>query len=443
MAGFFHRDLQHQNTLTMATSFDSLSYPTVVIIGGGFAGLRLAKHLNNKKFKVYLLDKNNYHTFQPLLYQVATGGLGSDAIAYPFRKMIGPMPNVSFRMAAVQSIDDENSRVITDVGNFAYDYLVLATGAVTNFFGNASIKQWSMPIKTIPQSLDIRSELLQEFEKAMAATTIADKQRILNFTIVGAGPTGVELAGAMAEIKKTVLPNDYPELDPNLMSIHLVEAGSRVLAAMSESASEAAAKFLQEMGVHVILNTAVQEFDGHTLKLSNGSTTSTETVLWSAGVMGNVVEGAKNAQVVRSRYKVNTHNQVEGYQNIFAVGDVAYMETKDYPKGHPQVAPVAMQQADLLAKNLHNITQKKALKPFIYFDKGSMATIGRHKAVVDLPYFKFKGWFAWYVWMFVHLLMLIGFRNRFVVLLNWIWSYFSFQRAIRLIIRPYKKEPVQ
>ena len=426
----------------MATSFDSLPYPTVVIIGGGFAGLRLAKHLNKKKFKVFLIDKNNYHTFQPLLYQVATGGLGSDAIAYPFRKMIGPMPNVSFRMAHVQRIDDAAQEVVTDIGNFKYDYLVVATGAVTNFFGNPTMEHWSMPIKTIPQSLDIRSDLLQEFEKAMAAPTIADKQRILNFVIVGAGPTGVELAGAMAEIKKTVLPSDYRELDPNLMTVHLVEAGSRVLSAMSKTSSETAARFLQNMGVNVLLNTAVQEYDGQVLKLSNGSTLSTETVIWSAGVMGNVVDGASKAQVVRSRYRVNQYNQIEGYNNIFAIGDVAYMETEDFPKGHPQMAPVAMQQADLLAKNLSLLQASKPLKPFKYFDKGSMATIGRYKAVVDLPYYKFKGWFAWYVWMLVHLIMLIGFRNRFVVLLNWMWSYFSYQRAIRLIIRPYKKEPM-
>lgn len=425
----------------MATSFDDLSYPKVVIIGGGFAGLRLAKHLNKQKFKVYLLDKNNYHTFQPLLYQVATGGLGSDAIAYPFRKMIGKMRNVSFRMASVEQIDDANNEVITDVGNFKYDHLVIATGAVTNFFGNDTIEHWSMPLKSIPQSLDIRSDLLQEFEKAMAATTIADKQRILNFVIVGAGPTGVELAGAMAEIKKTVLPNDYKEIDPSLMTINLVEASPRVLATMSKNASEGAAKFLQQMGVNVLVNTAVQEFDGFTMKLSNGSTMSTETAIWSAGVKGNIVDGAEKAETVRSRYKVNRHNQVAGYENIFAIGDVAYMETEAYPKGHPQVAQVAMQQATVLSKNLKSITKKTALKNFEYNDKGSMATIGRHKAVVDLPYYKFKGWFAWYIWMFIHLIMLVGFRNRFVVFLNWMWSYFTYQRAIRLIIRPYKKEP--
>lgn len=427
----------------MATSFDDLPYPTVVIIGGGFAGLRLAKHLNKQKFKVYLLDKNNYHTFQPLLYQVATGGLGSDAIAYPFRKMLGPMRNVTFRMANVERIDEANNEVITDAGNFKYDYLVIASGAVTNFFGNNTIEYWSMPLKSIPQSLDIRSDLLQEFEKAMSATTTADKQRILNFVIVGAGPTGVELAGAMAEIKKTVLPKDYKEIEPGLMTIHLVEAGPRVLSTMSKNASESAAKFLQNMGVSVLVNTAVEEYDGKILKLSNGSTMSTETVIWSAGVKGNIVDGVEKAEQIRSRYKVNRYNQIEGYDNVFAIGDVAYMETEKFPKGHPQVAQAAMQQASLLAKNLKNINANKELSPFTYNDKGSMATIGRHKAVVDLPYFKFKGWFAWYVWMFIHLIMLVGFRNRFVVFINWMWSYFTFQRAIRLIIRPYKKEPLQ
>lgn len=424
-----------------STSFNKLTYPKVVIIGGGFAGLRLAKLLSKKKYKVFLLDKNNYHTFQPLLYQVATGGLGSDAIAYPFRKVIGPLPNVAFRMAEVGRIDAANNKVVTNIGDFEYDYLVVATGATTNFFNNNSIEHWSMPLKSIPESLDVRSELLQEFEKAMAATSITDKQRILNFVIVGAGPTGVELSGAMAEIKTNVLPNDYSELDPNLMTIHLIEAGPRVLSAMSEKSSEAAAKFLRNMGVHVLVNTAVQEYDGQTLKLSNGTTMNTETVIWSAGVKGKLIDGLNDTSVERGRYKVDAYNKINGYQNIFAIGDNALMITADTPKGHPMMAPVAMQQAALLADNLVNMSKNKPLKPFKYFDKGSMATIGRNKAVVDLPFFKFKGWFAWYVWMFVHLIMLIGFRNRFVVLLNWVWSYFSYQRAIRLIIRPFKKEP--
>ncbi len=424
----------------MTLAFNELPYPTVVIIGGGFAGLRLAKQLNKSKYKVFLLDKHNYHTFQPLLYQVATGGLGSDAIAYPYRKMIGPMPNVAFRMAEVQQVDAKNNTVITNVGNFSYDYLVIATGATTNFFGNQSIEHWSMPLKSIPESLDIRSDLLQEFEKAMAAPTIADKQRILNFVIVGAGPTGVELAGAMAEIKTNVLPYDYTELDPNLMSIHLIEAGSRVLAAMSQSASDAASKFLRNMGVHVLVNTAVQEYDGQVLKLSNGTTMNTETVIWSAGVKGKLIDGLDSDAIERGRYKVDTFNKVAGYDNVFAIGDVAAMATEDYPKGHPMVAPVAMQQAANLAANLNGLSKSKPFKPFKYYDKGSMATIGRNKAVVDLPFIKFKGWFAWYVWMLVHLLMLVGYRNRFVVLLNWVWSYFSYQRAIRLIIRPYKKD---
>lgn len=424
----------------MTLAFNELPYPTVVIIGGGFAGLRLAKQLNKSKYKVFLLDKHNYHTFQPLLYQVATGGLGSDAIAYPYRKMIGPMPNVAFRMAEVQQVDAQNNTVITNVGNFSYDYLVIATGATTNFFGNQSIEHWSMPLKSIPESLDIRSDLLQEFEKAMAAPTIADKQRILNFVIVGAGPTGVELAGAMAEIKTNVLPYDYTELDPNLMSIHLIEAGPRVLAAMSQNASDAAAKFLRNMGVHVLVNTAVQEYDGQVLKLSNGTTMNTETVIWSAGVKGKLIDGLDAGAVERGRYKVDTFNKVNGYDNVFAIGDVAAMYTEEYPKGHPMVAPVAMQQAANLAANLNSLSKNKTFTPFKYYDKGSMATIGRNKAVVDLPFIKFKGWFAWYVWMLVHLLMLVGYRNRFVVLLNWVWSYFSYQRAIRLIIRPYKKD---
>lgn len=424
----------------MKSKFNELSYPTVVIIGGGFGGLRLAKALSRKKYKVFLLDKHNYHAFQPLLYQVATGGLGSDAIAYPFRKIIGPLPNVAFRMAEVQRIDAQNNEVITNTGIFKYDYLVIATGATTNYFGNKGIEHWSLPLKSIPEALDIRSELLQQFEKAMAAPTEADRKRILNFVIVGAGPTGVELAGAMAEIKTNVLPYDYTEIDPNLMSINLVEAGPRVLAAMSEASSTAAAGFLTELGVNVLTTTAVQEFDGQTLKLSNGTLLETESVIWSAGVKGAIIDGIDPTSMERNRYLTDVHSKIIGYENVFAIGDIALMKTKEHPNGHPQVAPVAMQQASILAKNLTAVTKGNPLQPFTYTDKGSMATIGRHKAVVDFGFIKFKGWFAWYVWMLVHLLLLIGFRNRFLVLFNWMWSYFSYQRAIRLIIRPYRKE---
>ncbi len=426
----------------MSEKFSTLSYPTVLIVGGGFAGLELAKKLNHRNFKVYLLDKHNYHTFQPLLYQVATGGLGSDAIAYPLRKVIGPMPNVAFRMAEVQRVLPEEKKVETSVGDFDYDYLVLATGSTTNFFGNESLEKLTMPIKSIPQALDIRSYLLQEFEKALVAQSLDQKKEAMNFVIVGGGPTGVELAGAMAEIRKNVIPSDYSELEADMMKIHLIEAGPRLLSAMSDKSSEEARHFLEEMGVEVQLNTLVTGYDGRELTLKDQESLLAETVIWSAGVKGDMPDGLQPDLIVRgNRIRVNAFNQVEEHPGIFAIGDIASMTSdKAFPNGHPMVAPVAMQQAHHLAENLFRMESGKKPKPFTYRDKGSMATIGRNKAVVDLPFVHFRGWFAWVVWMFIHLLMLVGFRNRLMVFVNWSWNYFSYERAIRLIIRPYKKE---
>ena len=424
--------------MSVKENFDQLNYPVIVIIGGGFGGLRLARKLSGKKYKVFLFDKNNYHNFQPLMYQVATGGLGSDAIAYPFRKVIGPLPNVAYRMAQVENIHPEKNSIKTNVGEFSYNYLVLATGSATNYFGNAETEEKTISIKSIPEALDIRSLILQEFEKAMLLKSDNDKRKALNFVIVGGGPTGVELAGAMAEIKTTVMPSDYRELDPALMNIHLLNAGERVLETMSEHASAGALKFLKELGVEVLLNTRMVSYNGNEIKLQNGDSMFAETVFWAAGVKGQVIRGTSEDSINKSRYIVNENNLIHGYNNIFAIGDVAEMTSVDFPRGHPMVAPVAMQQADRLAKNFVNISDKKPLLPFNYIDKGSMATVGRHKAVVDLKYYKFKGFFAWYIWMFLHLALLIGFRNRFIVLMNWIWSYFSYERAIRLIIRPYK-----
>lgn len=426
----------------MSEKIESLNHPSLIVIGGGFAGLELAKKLSHQHFRVLLLDKHNYHTFQPLLYQVATGGLGSDAIAYPLRKVIGPMPNVAFRMAEVQEIRYAENKVVTNVGEFPYDYLVLATGSTTNFFGNEELETLTMPLKSIPEALDIRSYLLQEFEKALVEQSLQKKQEALNFVIVGAGPTGVELAGAVAEIRSNVLPSDYTELDKDLMNIHLIEAGDRVLSAMSERSSHDAREFLERMGVNVSLNTKVLGYDGRELRLEGKPSLHAETVIWSAGVKGEIPEGLAPEQKARgNRVKVNPFNQVEGYSNVFAIGDVASMVLPDFPAGHPMVAPVAIQQAHLLAKNLNRLEKKQEMKPFKYFDKGSMATVGRNKAVVDMPpKIHFKGWFAWYVWMFVHLLLLVGFRNRLIVFVNWAWNYFSYERAIRLIIRPYTKK---
>lgn len=431
----------------MTADYRSMQAPHLIIIGGGFAGLELIKKLHNKPIKVTVLDKNNYFNFQPLMYQVASGGLGPDAIAYPLRKVISRMPNIAFRMAEVTKIDTGKQEVFTNIGSFQYDYLCMATGAQTNFFGNAELEKYCMQLKSIPDALDLRSDILQEFEKALSERKTGDINRILNFVVVGGGPTGVETSGALAEIKKNVLPSDYRELDPGKMNVHLIEAAPRLLAAMSEISSKKALKFLNELGVDVQLNTSVQSYDAASgsLTLSNGQVLKTDTVIWSAGVKGKTIDGIPETCLARgNRYKVDAYNKIEGLNNVYAIGDIAYMTTdKEYPNGHPMVATVAQQQGVLLGKNMIRLmkadgdTAKAGLKPYTYFNMGSMATIGRHKAVFEIFGIKMQGYIAWLGWMFIHLMLLVGFRNRLVVFLNWTWNYFSYQRAIRIITRPF------
>lgn len=428
----------------MKADYNSMKAPHLIIIGGGFAGLECIKKLNNKNIKVTVLDKHNYFNFQPLMYQVASGGLGPDAIAYPLRKIIGKMPNVAFRMAEVNEVDPEKNCVHTTIGDFEFDYLCIATGAQTNFFGNEQLEKYCMQLKSIPDALDLRSDILQEFEKAFSERGAGDLERILNFVVVGGGPTGVETAGALAEIKKHVLPADYTELDAAKMQVHLIEAAPRILAAMSEISSTKAQKFLEELGVHVQVNTAVQSYDPQTggLTLSNGQVLKTDTVIWSAGVKGKTIAGIPDSCVVRgNRYKVDAYNRIEGFEHIFAIGDIAYMTTdKAYPNGHPMVATVAQQQGRLLGKNILCVINKAPLKPYTYLNLGSMATIGRHKAVFEIFGVKMQGYIAWLGWMFLHLMLLVGFRNRLVVLMNWMWNYLSYQRAIRIITRPFSRQ---
>ena len=389
-----------------------------------------------------LLDKENYHTFQPLLYQVSTAGLEPDSIAYPIRKIIKNHKHSFFRLAEVNHIDTLSQIVETNIGNLTYDYLVIATGTKTNFFGNTTIEAHSMPMKKVPQALNIRSLILQNFEKATIANTLKEREALLNFVIVGGGPTGVELAGAIAELKKHILPRDYPDLDSSYMQIHLLEGNYRVLPTMSEHASKKAEDFLNDLGVQVHCNTLVKEYDGLNVSTNSDLQLKSETLIWAAGVTGDVIKGLDANSLVEkfNRYHVNKYNQVEGYDTIFALGDIAYMETEAYPKGHPQVAQPAIQQGRLLGKNLLRLIDNKPLKPFVYNDKGSMATVGRNKAVVDLKHYKFAGFFAWFVWMFVHLMSLVGFRNRVIIFFNWTYNYINFDKAARLIIRPFKKE---
>lgn len=416
--------------------------PRIVIIGGGFAGIALAKKLRNKNVQVVLLDKHNYHTFQPLLYQVATGGLEAGSIAYPIRKVIQEYDDFYFRLTSVKEIDTLNQKVIAEIGDLNYDYLVIATGSKTNYFGNKEIERNSMSMKTIPQSLNIRSLILENFEQAVLTKDVADRNTLINFVLVGGGPTGVELAGALAEMKKAILQKDYPDLDIDKMEINLVQSGDRILNTMSEKSSAEAEKFLKNLGVTIWKNVRVTNYDGRTITTNSDLTFETATVIWTAGVQGAIVAGLDAKSLVEKveRIRVNAYNQVVGYDNIFAVGDIASMETETYPQGHPMMAQPAIQQGDLLGENLINLLNKKAMKPFEYNDKGAMATIGRNLAVVDLPNYHFSGIFAWFVWMFVHLFSLIGFKNRAVVFLNWVYNYIRFDREGRLIIRPYKKK---
>ena len=413
----------------------------VVIIGGGFAGLSIAKKLRNKNLQVVLLDKHNYHTFQPLLYQVATGGLEAGSIAYPIRKVIQEYKDFYFRLTSVKEIDTPNQKIISEIGDLHYDYLVIATGSKTNYFGNKEIERNSMSMKTIPQSLNIRSLILENFEQAVLTTNDADRNALINFVLVGAGPTGVELAGALAEMKRAILQKDYPDLDISKMEINLVQSSDRDLNTMTEKSSAAAEKFLIDLGVIVHKNVRVTNYDGRTITTNSDLTFETATVIWTAGVQGAAIHGLDSKSLVErvERIRVNQFNQVLGYKNIFAIGDIASMESEKYPQGHPMMAQPALQQGDLLGENLVKLLENKPMKPFEYNDKGSMATIGRNLAVVDLPKYHFNGLFAWFVWMFVHLFSLIGFKNKAVVFLNWVYNYVRFDREGRLIVRPFKK----
>ncbi len=412
----------------------------IVIIGGGFGGIELAKKLRNENVEVTILDKHNYHTFQPLLYQVATGGLEADSIAFPIRKIFKGQKNLTFRVTEVEKVIPEENKLLTTIGEITYDHLVIATGSTSNFFDQAEIEQNAMPMKSIPEALNLRSLILQNLEAALIAKDKDSKTKLLNFVIVGGGPTGVEMAGAIAELKKHVLKNDYPELDIHQVNIYLIEGSPELLGPMSKQSQVKSQEFLEELGVTVYTNSRVQSYDGNLLTLVDGRSILAATIVWSAGVKGVVIDGLKAECIVRgNRLKVDSINKVACYQNIYAIGDVAAMITEEIANGHPGVAPVAIQQGKLLAKNLIRIIENKPTQSFTYFDKGAMATVGRNRAVVDINKIHFQGIFAWFTWMFVHLMTLVGFRNKLVVFVNWVWSYFSYDRGTRLIIRPFVK----
>ncbi|WP_185855389.1 NAD(P)/FAD-dependent oxidoreductase [Blattabacterium cuenoti] len=416
----------------------------VVVIGAGFAGLQVAKKLRKDKFQVILIDKNNYHTFQPLLYQVATAGLEPDSIAHSIRNIIKNTKNFFFRLANVISININEQKIYTNVGNLYYDYLIVATGSITNYFGNKNIELYSFPMKTIPEALNIRSLILQNFESALLVKNIKEKQRLMTFVIVGGGPTGVELAGALAEMKKYVLPSDYPDLDIQLMEIYLLQASERLLDGMSKESAKQAYKNLEKLGVKIWLNCLVKNYDGEIVFTEKKTEIITYNVIWTAGVKGSIINGFSKEDIKGNRILVNTYLQTINYSNIFAIGDVAYMKMNEkYPNGHPMTAQPAMQQGIYLANNFNNVnffSNKKNILPFIYKNFGSMATIGRNKAVCDFTFFKLKGSLAWITWMFVHLVSLVGFRNRVIALTNWIIQYFNYHKSVRLIIRPFKRK---
>ncbi|MAM28613.1 MAG: FAD-dependent oxidoreductase [Flavobacteriaceae bacterium] len=415
--------------------------PRIVVIGGGFAGISLLKGLRKEDVQLVLFDKHNYHTFQPLLYQVSTAGLEPDSIAYPLRKIFRKNKDFHFRLADVTSVAPEAQEINTSLGKLSYDYLVIATGTKTNFFGNDQIEKYSMPMKSVPHALNIRSLMLQNIEKADVTEDDEERKRLLNFVVVGGGPTGVELAGALAEFRKGILGHDYPELEEEEMHVHLLEGEGEVLAPMSEHASKKSQEYLERLGVQLHLNTMLESYDGSKAITKNGETFHTETLIWAAGVTGNPIGGINGEAFLEkiNRYKVDPFNKILGFDRIYALGDIALMETEAFPKGHPQVAQPAIQQGKHLAKNFKRLLKNKEMQPFSYFDKGTMATIGRNKAVVDIKKWHFAGAFAWFVWMFIHLWFLVGFRNRVITFFNWTYSYINYDRAARLIIRPYKK----
>jgi NADH dehydrogenase len=418
----------------------------VVIIGAGFAGLKLARSLNNKAgFEVLLVDKFNYHQFQPLFYQVATAALDASNISFPLRKAFHKSKNVRIRLATVLEIQPQNKLVIADTGDIPYDILVIASGADTNWFGNQQMMENAFPMKSTVEALQIRHRIIQNFEDVLISKDAMQVKRLMTIVIVGGGPTGVEMAGAISEMKKYVLPADYPEIDFKKMKIYLMEGGPKTLGVMGEKSAAESQKYLEQFGVEVRTNTVVKDYDGLTATLSSGEKIETATVIWAAGIRGNVPKGIDSSLIVRgNRIKVDRYNKVLGFDDIYSVGDVAYMETPKFPTGHPQVANVAINQAKNVANNLRRMEMKSnnnTLEEFEYHDKGSLATVGRNKAVVDLPKPKlhFKGFLAWVIWMGLHLFLIVGVKNRILVFINWVYNYITYDQSLRLIFKVFYK----
>lgn len=412
----------------------------IVIIGGGFAGLTLLRKLRKKNFQIVLIDQYNYHQFQPLFYQVATSGLEPSSISFPFRKIFQSRKNIFIRVTQVTEIDPVKKRVITTIGHINYDYLVIAAGVETNYFGNEHIKEKSFPMKSVPEALLLRNTLLQNLENALITDDEDERKGLLNLVIIGGGPTGVELSGAIAEMKKFVLPKDYPEINFDDMKIHLVEALPALLNSMSKKSSERVHKYLTDLGVNVLTNKKVSDYDGKNIMFADNTVIRTNMMIWTAGVSAAKLPGLPADSFGRGgRLLVNQNNLIKGFTDVFAIGDISLMTEEKYPNGHPQVAQVAIQQARNLAVNFCRMRSKEELIPFRYKDKGSMATVGRNLAVADLNGLSLKGFVAWLIWMFIHLISLIGFKNKIIIFINWIWNYITYDQSLRLIIKPSSK----
>ena len=420
----------------------------VVIVGGGLGGLRLAEDLYGSGMQVVLIDKNNFHQFPPLIYQIASAGIDPSSISFPFRQIFRKRKDFYFRMAEARMVDTEKKILQTSIGKIDYDYLVLAAGATTNFFGNKNIEEWAIPMKTVPEAMGLRNALLSNFERALTCATEEERQELLNVVIVGGGATGVEIAGALAEMRRYVIPYDYPDMDSSLMHIYLIEAGDRLLAGLSQESSQKAYEFLKSMGVDIQFGKMVTDYRDHKVVMKDGTEIPTRTFLWVSGIRANAMPGIDESHLGRGfRFKVDEFNRIQGVDDVFAIGDQC-LQTSDaaYPNGHPQVAQVAIQQAKNLAKNLKLIVKgadSSELTAFRYKNLGSMATIGRNKAVVEIGKFRSQGFFAWVLWLVVHLRSILGVKNKMMVLLNWLWKYVSYNDSIRMITYATKPREVE
>ena len=429
----------------MAFNLPKTDKKRVVIVGGGFGGLKLANKLRNSDFQVVLVDRNNYHQFPPLIYQIASAGIEPSSISFPFRKIFQKRSNFFFRMAEVRSVFPEQNILQTSIGKVRYDYLVLAAGTTTNFFGNKNVEEHAIPMKNVSEAMGLRNALLENFERALTCASETERQELLNVVIVGGGATGVEVAGALSEMKNHVLPKDYPDMPSSLMNIYLIEAGTRLLPAMSEQTSQHVLNYLRKMGVNVLLNKMVTDYDHHRVILKDGSQIATRTFIWVSGVAAEKITNLDGEHLGRgARIIVDEHNRVKGFDNIFSIGDQCIMPEGDpnYPGGHPQLAQVAIQQGKLLARNLKALEKGKSLKSFRYRNLGAMATVGRNRAVAEFSTMKMAGFWAWIMWLVVRLRSILGIRNKSIVLFNWVWNYFSYAQSLRFIVYARKAKEV-